>query len=371
MLSTSSATLSRLGPAAAPLQYPVGLTLCLADDLTGALEAGSPFATAGATVRVLTNPLPDTTALDVLVLDTETRHLEGAAAAARVSAFALPYIPFADRLIYKKTDSTARGNIGHELAALQQLVPSREVLYVPAYPSIGRTVASGHLLVNGTPIHHTEFGRDALNPVRTSNLNEILHPAQGIILDGATEDDVRAVAVRVMANPARYLVAGPAAIARHLGALMASSVTHRSSRDISVSVLSSLRLLVVNGSRHSASGTQMAYARAAGCFRSGQWTEFCLPGGDIALARAQAVGRQVSVILRENRFDGILVFGGDTAYGIFAALGGQYLEPIAEVLPGVPVSRSDSGLLWITKAGGFGPEDLIAKLMRTSIPPHA
>jgi uncharacterized protein YgbK (DUF1537 family) len=61
--------------------------------------------------------------------------------------------------------------------------------------------------------------------------------------------------------------------------------------------------------------------------------------------------------------DALVVFGGDTAFGIHKALGGQPFEVWGEVLPGVPLSRSGD-LFWITKAGGFGAADVLCGIRR-------
>lgn len=337
------------------------MILVFADDLTGALEAGALFAASGHPSRVFTKPVSvPLPSVEVLIFDTQTRHFTPAQAQKRIGDL-VAQLPrtLAGTLIYKKTDSTLRGNIGPEIAALQAWFPDREVLYVPAYPALGRTARDGKLLLAGAPIHKSEFAADALNPVATSTLSEVLHPATGRILDGETEDDVRLAAAEVAQDPGRFLVAGPAAIARHLATHLPAVGTQPG-----LPLLGSTRLLVVNGSRHPASLAQLAHARAHACLNDGRWREFFYAGGQSGLERASQVGAEVATILHASAFDGILVFGGDTAHGIYAALGETFLDPLGEVWPGVPVSRSSSGLLWVTKAGGFGPEDLIARLMQ-------
>ncbi|BDC51774.1 Hrp-dependent type III effector protein [Bryobacterales bacterium F-183] len=246
-----------------------------------------------------------------------------------------------------------------ELWALQKVYPGRELLYVPAYPALGRTVRNGHLVLNGTPIHETEFARDALNPIRTSDVGYVMAPAVGEILDSETEDDLGAIAQRIAADPGRYLMAGPAAIARYLAASGSGS---RQDDGISLGRLAERRLLVVNGSRHSTSAGQIEFARGRGLFERLPWSEFQYQGGGSGVARAEAAGGEVRACLQRGSFDGILVFGGDTAYGIYSALHEPFLEGAGELLPGVPISRSQSGLWWITKAGGFGSVDLLERL---------
>ncbi len=68
----------------------------------------------------------------------------------------------------------------------------------------------------------------------------------------------------------------------------------------------------------------------------------------------------------------MVVFGGDTAFGILQALGEPELHPVGDVVPGVPLSfiarkvqrRSTrmGGLFLISKAGGFGARDVLASI---------
>ena len=62
-------------------------------------------------------------------------------------------------LIYKKTDSTLRGNIAAELRALADLFPTWRIGYAPAYPALGRTVKNGVLYVDDVPVSETAVRR--------------------------------------------------------------------------------------------------------------------------------------------------------------------------------------------------------------------
>ena len=105
--------------------------LALADDLTGALEIGGIFGGRGAVSLVTTERTLDPPGLDgctsILTVDTDSRHLPPDVAARRVAELARCAasrdIPF----IYKKTDSTLRGNIGAELRGLMDAFPGQTV----------------------------------------------------------------------------------------------------------------------------------------------------------------------------------------------------------------------------------------------------
>src|ERR1039458_4252556 len=109
--------------------------LVLADDLTGALEVGAKFAASGVAAQVGTAPalLPRDlhAAAGCFGVDTETRHSDAAEAARRVYEFAHAAYNEGFSHVYKKTDSTLRGNIAAELAALSEAFAGAPLLYVP------------------------------------------------------------------------------------------------------------------------------------------------------------------------------------------------------------------------------------------------
>src|SRR5947209_7900967 len=138
--------------------------LALADDLTGALEVGAKFAAHGIP-SVVTTQVEAAPEYPVVVIDTETRHVSEAEAAAAMQVA----VGAGARLVYKKTDSTLRGNIAAELRALAANLHSR-IAYIPAYPALGRTVKNGHLYVHGIPVHQSPTAHDILNPVADSSI---------------------------------------------------------------------------------------------------------------------------------------------------------------------------------------------------------
>ncbi|HEX4808090.1 MAG TPA: four-carbon acid sugar kinase family protein [Bryobacteraceae bacterium] len=328
--------------------------LALADDLTGALEIGAKFAQQGLPATVIT----DLSSLakpecPVLIIDTETRHIAEAEAGSRIRYVAECTRSLFATIIYKKTDSTLRGNIAAEFRAIQDVYPDRLIVYAPAYPDMGRTVKNGELFVWGTPVHQTEFANDRRSPVRDSSIRAILGDVPALILDGECNADIHAAAGKILECPAPQICAGPAALAGALAERLHPG-KHRNS------LPSGLRCLVVNGSLHPASIRQMSFAQEQGLF-NGNWKRLDeeIEGADSE--RALETGLCVRHMLASSSFDALIVFGGDTAFGIHCALGALPFESIGEIAPGVPISRS-GGLLWITKAGGFGPPDLLSTI---------
>ena len=149
----------------------------IADDLTGANDTGVQFARQGARTIV---PLDwhDLTSLgrhaDVLVLCTNSRGLPAGAAAQRAKLAAQALRKARVAAIYKKIDSTFRGNVGAELDAILDIYPVRITLLTPSFPPAGRAVINGTLTVDGIPVHRTSIGRDPVAPVRQSHLPTLL-----------------------------------------------------------------------------------------------------------------------------------------------------------------------------------------------------
>jgi D-threonate/D-erythronate kinase len=347
--------------------------LALADDMTGALEVGARFSAAGIRTLVSAQPVEAGPA-GVLVLDTETRHRSPQAAREEVKRFVLHTGSVCTRLIYKKTDSTLRGNIAAELQALTELYPMWRAGYAPAYPALGRTVKQGLLYVDGVPVADTEYARDPLNPVRSSSISAILGAETACtIFNGETDADIGEAAATILADPSMRIAMGPAALAGAIAERI--DIPRRAPRP-----LPGFRsCLVLNGSLHERSSAQIKLAEAHGCISRKDTAAWRILGRDhapgtdpahVAKANAACVMEQLTAAAP----DAILVSGGDTAFAVVAELGLPPLLPVCEIVPGVPVTRIEAArltrvipgrrreLFLITKAGGFGERDLLCRV---------
>jgi uncharacterized protein YgbK (DUF1537 family) len=321
---------------------PLSRLLALADDLTGALEVAAHFAARGVPAAVAFGPR--TGAAELTVIDTESRHLPPAEAAALVGAIAARHAG----LIYKKTDSTLRGNIAAELGALARLDPAARIAYIPAYPQLGRTVRVGHLYVDGVPVHQTAFARDPLEPVRSSSVAQVVRGIECTIYDGETAEDVARAVASALEEASCRIIAGPASVAIELAKRAGTNPYASSWPRIE-------RCLIVNGSLHEASRRQIDWAEAHGYASS----------DPAAPWRIAPCARDAPACLRAAAYDALMVFGGDTAFAILKALGCEHLEALGELMPGLPLSRL-AGRDWylISKAGGYGDETLIGAAQR-------
>lgn len=132
--------------------------LILADDLTGAADAGAAFARAGLRTEIawqVNSAAPD---IDVQAIDLDSRGRDPDTAAALHREAVLTGLAPGESL-FKKIDSTLRGPFGREIAAVS--VALRECgrpgwgLLAPANPAMGRTMRDGRVFVAGVPLEQT------------------------------------------------------------------------------------------------------------------------------------------------------------------------------------------------------------------------
>ena len=132
----------------------------IADDLSGAADCGIACASAGHETIVVLGERPDEPACGVLAIDADTRGRSRAEAAAETARLTRLHAPPGRRL-FRKLDSTLRGHVAAELAAL--LAVRREsgpavILLAPAFPATGRTTRDGIQRLDGLPLQTPRSG---------------------------------------------------------------------------------------------------------------------------------------------------------------------------------------------------------------------
>lgn len=149
----------------------------LADDFTGSNDTGVQFSKKGLRTVVTTNLEnlnKSVMAGDVLVIDTESRFDSSKVAYNKIYEVIKNIGTNQDTLLYKKIDSTFRGNIGAEIQATMDATGISSVLLIPALPSNGRTTENGFVYLNGKLLAETEIAKDPKNPVSKSEIRLIL-----------------------------------------------------------------------------------------------------------------------------------------------------------------------------------------------------
>ena len=149
--------------------------LIVADDLTGANASISLLKNLKITTLLELNDKNLYSDYDAISCSTESRAISEAESYNKVFNITKQYM-HNDIVVYnKRIDSTMRGNIGAEIdAMLDALGDDRLAIVSPGYPSAGRTVVGGYLLVNGILVEDTEMAVDSKNPVKISNCIELI-----------------------------------------------------------------------------------------------------------------------------------------------------------------------------------------------------
>lgn len=156
----------------------------IADDLTGATDTGVQFSKQGYTTDVVIIPGTDDTHLasirdladtvDVLVVDTETRETDAATARVRLRQV-LQALPLRDDdILYKKVDSTLRGNVGAELDECLSVLKKDVCLFTPSFPQNKRITVEGYLIVQDQPLGLSEYYAGSLDPGEASYIPSLL-----------------------------------------------------------------------------------------------------------------------------------------------------------------------------------------------------
>lgn len=152
----------------------------ISDDLTGANDSGVQLAKKHLSSTVVFDYETSTLATkpDVLIVDTDSRAKkeEEAYKAAYQAALFLQKEGY--QHVYKKVDSTLRGNIAAELSAVEQVYQPEVVVIAPAFPKMNRQTIEGNHYVNGVLITDTEFSKDPKTPVTEAFIPELLKQYQ-------------------------------------------------------------------------------------------------------------------------------------------------------------------------------------------------
>ncbi|RKL68103.1 hypothetical protein CR203_06300 [Salipaludibacillus neizhouensis] len=147
----------------------------IADDLTGANDTGVQFAKKGWKTSVLMQENQKIEEdIEVFVIDTDSRASSPNEAYKNVRNAINVVEKNSVDILYKKIDSTMRGNIGVELDAIYDHYPADFILIAPGYPKNNRFVKEGTLIIGDVPLHESEFSNDLKTPIGLSYIPDII-----------------------------------------------------------------------------------------------------------------------------------------------------------------------------------------------------
>lgn len=378
------------------------VVVCVADDLSGANVTASLLRDAGlAPVYVLADEgyarLPPGT--QACVVNTGTRDSDEAAAAERFRKLVRRLKgELADRLILwsKRIDSTLRGHIALELAALREELAASLALFAPAFPEAGRTTVGGYQLVGAQlageaygssrsllaalareagfasvellPLHLLRAGSDV------ANLLPKLPRQTALIADAMTNADLQRLAegtVSLWLKGALAVDSGP-----YTGALAAAGIRR------GLWEAAFFPVLAIIGARSPLTQKQLEHlaqahpdlVRLDPAFSAEEAREaaraaviLLSPRDDRDIPRSldelgAATERLLSYL---ESSPALLISGGWTASKVLSRLGFEELEAYGELLPLVPLARIRGGRLdgWLlaTKGGLVGDETALTR----------
>jgi uncharacterized protein YgbK (DUF1537 family) len=370
-----------------------------ADDLTGACDTGAPFAARGLDTLVVVSdgdgppPLPGPAAA-VLVVDTESRAVPVEEARARARSAGSALKAGSPRILYKKVDSTLRGQLAGEVDGMLDGAGLAMALLAPAFPAQRRAVVDGRLHVDGRVADWTAMARDPAFPRTGASVLALLaaggvRPLAALPLvtvrrgadavatrldrfgstggrvlaaDAETDADLSTLAAAADGRP--LLLAGSAGLATALAGRLAAAGLPR---DSGLPRRLPRPLLLVAGSAHPATRAQIArLGRRDGL-------DVLAPpsdggAGDAARRRETAARLADAVRARVERArpGALLLTGGETGIAVLRALGAGGLRLAGELEPGIALGAITGGpfdgLVAVTKAGGFGDADALVRL---------
>jgi len=342
---------------------------------------------------------------DAVSFDTDSRAMPAGFAARRVLDAA--HVVRGARIVYKKLDSTLRGNVAAELAAALGGARREPAVVAPAFPAAGRTTVGGIQRVNGVPVDEAEMANDPNTPVSEAHVPSLLADAfssvgalgvedladlelvrktledyECVVADAECDADLETL-VRAVPDPATVLWAGSAGLALALGRVYPgpcagdASVQRAPVRPVLVVVgsLSGIareqvrRLVVEYGEVEVPVGSKEPGAVQVAV----ETAREALAGGACAVARSPEdrsassesvlgeLAEVAALLSEEGLFEGMVLTGGDTAVGVARRLGASGVRLQGEVEAGVPIGALISPRPYpvVTKAGGFGGPDTL------------
>ena len=400
--------------------------VAIADDLTGAADCAAACAARGVSAAVVLHSPGD-----VDITSPETRDSlyrrgyavpsseQAAETTAELIRRCRKRAPNAG--IFKKVDSTLRGNLAAELVAVLRSfggdasrIERRSILLSPALPAQGRTTMGGHLMVHGLPLHETDLWKDEASPPRSdiadhladanlscrvveltavrSGLNRLravmkkfAAETDVVVCDAETDDDLCAIAnAAVEVEFAAW--SGSAGLASQLPGALGMKSTEASPQHAEFAAGPTL---FVAGSAASVTREQAKVLAAASdvvavpiapdaldaeaeskriveALRSGRDVLMMLAGERYAGNEAQNLRNLLAKLLANggDLLGGVVATGGATARAVLDSFGIRRLRLLGEVEPGLPISVADGWtrpLPVLTKAGGFGSGDTLLR----------
>jgi D-threonate/D-erythronate kinase len=416
----------------------------MCDDLTGAMEAGLQICKRGYRAYIIPDYHSFGSSLsgaDMYVINTESRNVSVSEAAHKIDESLRIIGKGGSSVIYKKIDSTLRGNVGKEIEAIINHTNAGMIILAPALPFNGRTTKQGFHYLNGKKLTESDLAKDPFSPIEDSFIPDILRKqtdlkskvilieevrkgeqslaqriqmmyAEGIhvvVIDSETEKDLEIVSSAVSMAGLKLLPCGSAAlfskimdhydkpaecVSPHKGKnplkpvfILSGSPAMASKNQIKYAAANGIHLIKLDMHKIQSESDnndfeRMAVEDATNMLNQGKSVIVDGAGDGKSEIAAQYHGDRQSLVSdseRIHRFlsrifrditsasdiSGAMIIGGDTLQAVCKGMSVGAIRITGEVEPFVPagvmISGGVEGLSVVSKAGGFGGEDIIVK----------
>ena len=357
----------------------------IADDLSGACDAAAEFASRDFSCLVdLEEGLHGVGEVDVLAVSTETRIAPAIEASANVVAAFERMRRAGIATVYKKIDSTLRGNCRVEIDALLSTSEFERAVILPAFPETRRQVRSGSLYINDdpSPAFHIPslLGEQNLRCITSDECKDQMALGKGLfIVDASNRNELRQAAQFLWTRLAGTLLVGSAGLAAEIAELMrkdAGAAHHAQPRPITAT---GKPLFFAIGSTHDQTGVQVNFLK-----RDPKIEFIDLKAGWDSIARQKLLDNKdvvlsidcnridfsqlgkVRKLAREHLISAFIATGGYTARMVCGTLQARAICVCRNLLPGIAIGiligGEADGLTIVTKSGGFGTADTLAQV---------
>lgn len=389
--------------------------LIIADDFTGANDTGVQLTKRGMETYVVLDGENIKKDNISYVLDTESRILGSEEAYERLKKQLKGIFTKGFDLVYKKIDSTLRGNIVSELKAMDEEYKADLIIFAPAFPDIGRVTKDGIHFVNETRITNTEFSRDPQNPVIEDNIQKILqlgfsesvthHSLEKIrkdniklskgrihTFDATNNQDLNKIATVAINTGKKVLWVGSAALANVILNIykpfkpalgVVGSLSEVSRKQMRYAEKKGIKILEISISDILNGASIEDYINNAvellvnnndliltSSYYSESYRKTMKMGDTLSLNKeeisslvSEILGKISKEIIKRVQVAGLFITGGDTAMGFIKstkAIGSHIVEEIMTGIPLMELNGGDfHGLKVVTKAGAFGNKEAL------------
>jgi uncharacterized protein YgbK (DUF1537 family) len=379
--------------------------LILADDLSGAADSAVSALHAGLDAEVFLRAEGVLTSRTAIVaIDLDTREIEAERARAITQKCLKEIHPPADLFLYRKVDSTLRGNVAVELAATIAAAGKRFILFASAFPANGRVTIGGKVYVDGEPLErfwsgkigqptsdfqtqmaHTGWKLEylSLETVRRGK-QEIYSTVSDLVAEGCTaflcdaerDEDLFEIAQAGFQFGPQCLFAGSGGLAKQLFQLFPAG-------DLTIPIPGKLSQPILIAVGSFAKNSRMQFAELSDLsglaqFYVGPHEFHSQPLIQAGFRQRLDAGEDLAVGIDANatfsdarepaeyladllapvldRVGALVATGGQTCRLLLERIGAQRLQLLKELEPGVALASvvSPKPLLVVVKAGGFG-----------------